>query len=655
MQLKRYLLISYLACLSSLGFATTNEEYRETYKEFKNLVESKNFNDAKAQSLLNQLKNYQLYPFARYQYMVHKKNVTLSDIRYIKTHIPELSTRQLLLIWFKAQLNNQNWQSITNNSSSLPTESSNYYKCGLWLAKINLNQSLVRKPEFSQQVEDLWLSGNKLPNLCNQVFSDWILSGNLSQDSISQKGLMALKAKSNYILNDLIPYASDAQVKEQLNNYKKLLANPLLLLNDDFPCSAEKLQQNPSQNKEIMLAIFPAFVKALPNDSLGNFDLDTFNTWKKVFQLTPQQQAQWNSLMLTHIFDSRASDLQKWRDQMLTNLNNDKLTERRIRLAISRKQDFMPWIKNLSPASQNKQEWQYWQAFALEQQGDTANANQIWQNLSTQDGFYAMLSAQKLDKKFTPTNLTYSGAPAEINSKDEHLLDLITELYAVDEHSFANTLWVNLLENKSHDQKLAYAKYANEQQWYDLQVSATILASAKRYLSLRFPNAYSGIFEYNLKDKDITKTFAMAIARQESAWKPYVKSHANAFGLMQLLPSTASRTNKNQGLSYSNNEEDLFKPSVNIMLGVNHLQELYNQFGNNRILMAAAYNAGAHRVNQWLGRSECKLSMPEFVATIPFYETRNYVQNVLMFDYYYQLLNDQPLQKFTQEEVNRCY
>ncbi len=91
------------------------------------------------------------------------------------------------------------------------------------------------------------------------------------------------------------------------------------------------------------------------------------------------------------------------------------------------------------------------------------------------------------------------------------------------------------------------------------------------------------------------------------------------------------------------------------MLGTQHLAELYDKYGNNRILIAAAYNAGAKRVEQWLQKSNGTLSMAEFVATIPFYETRGYVQNVLTYAYYYQLLQNLPVQKFTEEEYNRTY
>ena len=105
-----------------------------------------------------------------------------------------------------------------------------------------------------------------------------------------------------------------------------------------------------------------------------------------------------------------------------------------------------------------------------------------------------------------------------------------------------------------------------------------------------------------------------------------------------------------------NGELDLFKPLNNILLGTAHLNELNAKYPNNRILIASAYNAGASRVEKWLARSNGKLAMDEFIASIPFFETRGYVQNVLTYDFYYQNLQDkEKLQTFSKEEYDRLY
>ena len=112
------------------------------------------------------------------------------------------------------------------------------------------------------------------------------------------------------------------------------------------------------------------------------------------------------------------------------------------------------------------------------------------------------------------------------------------------------------MEKLPQKKQIALSQYANEQNWFEL-VDGSIIAKAWDYIDLRLPNAYSQYFDIALSnvnlsatepqaivDNRVTKTFAMAIARQESAWNPMAQSAANARGLMQLLPSTAQKRQK---------------------------------------------------------------------------------------------------------------
>ena len=103
-------------------------------------------------------------------------------------------------------------------------------------------------------------------------------------------------------------------------------------------------------------------------------------------------------------------------------------------------------------------------------------------------------------------------------------------------------------------------------------------------------------------------------------------------------------------------ERDLIEPFRNIMLGTTHLAELNEKYPQNRILIASAYNAGTSRVTRWLERAGGRLAMDEFIASIPFLETRGYVQNVVTYDYYYQLLQGvEKRRMFNPEEIERKY
>ncbi|WP_163504590.1 transglycosylase SLT domain-containing protein, partial [Escherichia coli] len=85
-------------------------------------------------------------------------------------------------------------------------------------------------------------------------------------------------------------------------------------------------------------------------------------------------------------------------------------------------------------------------------------------------------------------------------------------------------------------------RYAFDQHWWDLSVQATIAGKLWDQLEERFPLAYNDLFARYISGKDIPQSYAMAIARQESAWNPKVRSPVGASGLMQIMPGTATHT-----------------------------------------------------------------------------------------------------------------
>lgn len=129
------------------------------------------------------------------------------------------------------------------------------------------------------------------------------------------------------------------------------------------------------------------------------------------------------------------------------------------------------------------------------------------------------------------------------------------------------------------------------------------------------------------------------LIRQESVFNPRAKSGANAFGLMQLLVSTARLVAKKYNSSATAIFADnLYDPSLNIELGTGYMKDQLEKYGRVEF-MAAAYNAGPGRVVQW--RQTLPLPMDEFVESIPFRETRMYVQGVVRNAAQYRRLYDE--------------
>ena len=132
------------------------------------------------------------------------------------------------------------------------------------------------------------------------------------------------------------------------------------------------------------------------------------------------------------------------------------------------------------------------------------------------------------------------------------------------------------------------------------------------------------------------------LIRQESVFNPRAASHADAYGLMQLIVPTARVMARRVGASLpaSNSEavQALFDPRLNIRLGTQYLREQLDKFGRIEYV-AAAYNAGPGRAVEW--RASLPAEMDEWAEAVPFRETRGYVQGVVRNTLQYRRLYDE--------------
>jgi soluble lytic murein transglycosylase len=223
------------------------------------------------------------------------------------------------------------------------------------------------------------------------------------------------------------------------------------------------------------------------------------------------------------------------------------------------------------------------------------------------------------------------------------------ELFHIGETTTANREWYYTTRNLSESQWQAAAELANRHQWDNRSIMSMIKASYWNDMSLRFPLTYQPPMTKAGKQLNVESNLLLAIARQESALSPNAVSPAGARGLMQMMPATAKNTARKFGIKYRNSN-DLFNVDKNIDLCSKYYKQLLEQFNNNRIVASAGYNAGPHRANRWLEKSDGLLDFDMWVETIPFKETRGYVQNILAFSAIYKYRMGQIPQMLTPHE-----
>lgn len=148
------------------------------------------------------------------------------------------------------------------------------------------------------------------------------------------------------------------------------------------------------------------------------------------------------------------------------------------------------------------------------------------------------------------------------------------------------------------------------------------------YWHLLFPQPYWNELVADSAKNNLDPYLVASLIRQESEFNPSAVSPANAYGLMQLLPSVGKSLAKRHGIKKFDARQQLLNPSINLELGTVNLRQVLDRFGGQVEYALAAYNAGDTPVRQWLASNDYK-DVPEFVESIPYTETRDYVQAIL--------------------------
>jgi soluble lytic murein transglycosylase len=150
-----------------------------------------------------------------------------------------------------------------------------------------------------------------------------------------------------------------------------------------------------------------------------------------------------------------------------------------------------------------------------------------------------------------------------------------------------------------------------------------------------YPLRYEATIKEVSEENDLDPTFVAGVIYTESRFRPDVKSHRDAYGLMQLLPQSAHYIQRKSGI-----KGDYRNPKVNIRLGTWFLGYLEDRYKGDERLMLAAYNSGEGSVDAWVSDEGFDIA-----KDIPYKETRNYVNNALEAKQTYQELYGRDLNR----------
>lgn len=273
----------------------------------------------------------------------------------------------------------------------------------------------------------------------------------------------------------------------------------------------------------------------------------------------------------------------------------------------------------------------YWAGHAAHKNGNNDIAQEWFKKAAHHPTvFYGQLAALELDKNVTlnlpaPISIDESARREFAQSDTMRLIALLIQQQKEDE---ADVFLLHLAQHTSELNKLALVAdfaHINGQGFDAVRVSK--LALQKQHILLNY-----GWPKVNVPAQSaIEPALALSIIRQESEFNSHAVSPAGARGLMQLIPSTAQMMARKLGMSYSVHR--LFEPEYNMILGTNYLGRLIKGFDGSYILAIASYNAGSGNVRKWITRFGTPPKTPQaainWIESIPFVETRNYVMRAL--------------------------
>lgn len=627
-----------LAGASGHVLADSLDEQRQRYQQVKQAWDS-NQMDTVAQ-LMPTLRSYPLYPYLEYRSLTQDlSQISATQVRqFMATHPTLPPARNLTTSFVNELARRQDWIGLLAFSPQPPKPVS--ARCNFYYAQWATGQ----RQGVWEATRDIWLTGRSLPTVCDKLFSVWQQAGEQTPLTTLERARLAMDEGSGSLVSYLI---------KQLPDDYKTMGDALLKLQND-PNSLESFARTVGPTDFTRKVTLSAFTRTARQDTDNARSM--LPIIARLQKMSAAERQDMEETIAWRLMGNDATPEQaQWRDSVVRRSTSTTLLERRVRMALGAgdRQGLTSWMARLPAEALQKDEWRYWRAVVLLEQGKRQEGETLLRSLMQERGFYPMAAAQKLNERYPITIMTAVKPDPSLSQLPE--ITRVRELMFWQMDNLARSEWVGLVANRSKPQQEALARYAFEQRWADLSVQATIVAKLWDHLEERFPLAWNDEFRRETQGKGISQSYAMAIARQESAWNPKARSPVGASGLMQLMPATAQHTAKMSNITFYTNSSQLLDPETNILLGTSYLEYVYQTFGRNRILSSAAYNAGPSRVNTWLKNSAGRIDPVAFIESIPFSETRGYVKNVLAYDVFYRYFLNQPANVLTDGEWQRRY
>lgn len=493
-----------------------------------------------------------------------------------------------------------------------------------------------KKDKALNETAPIWLHGKSRPKACDRILETWIDAGRLTPALAWKRVELAMQASQSGLVNYLKRYLDPPQLA-QLEAWQGLQRDPQQINTIAASLPAGNIR------KRILLDGFKRLVRR---------DIDSaMTTWQQLQQELPlndQERYQGERALLLGLIREEHPDTLKALAAFTPADKDQRLHEARLRIALKKRAwpTLLKWIGELPEELQRSDRWRYWQARALAETGNPADAKARFTALAKERSYHGFLAADRLDQPYR-----YDSTPLDLEQStidrlgQRPALQRARELFQLGRFLDARREWNVGVHNLKPVDLKRVSKLAQSWGWHDRAIFTLARTGYWDDLELRFPLEHQTLVTEKSAETDLDRSWVFAVIRQESAFASDAHSPAGARGLMQLMPNTARFIARKAKLKKPRLAH-LMRPEINISLGTAYLNHVYQQLGEHQVLATAAYNAGPRNVIKWL--PEAALPADIWVELIPFNETRRYTERVLSYAAIYDQRLHQPLQRLSE-------
>jgi soluble lytic murein transglycosylase len=612
--LRACLIIGFALVASSPAWADSSQDFfvaaRDAYKARDEAALTESLSRLQAE-------NYALAPYVDYwRTLLRLEQAEAAEVRSFLARYSDFPfSERIRAEWLKKLAKRQEWPLFFEEQPLLSLEDTAVSCQALVGRTIQGDEGALA------QGKPLWLNPADQPSECDALFDRMVKSGVLTADDIWARVRLALEQGKISVAKGALkrlPQFDTANLKLLDKAYE----NPQRVLEKKIFTSKTRL------GRELNLYALERVSRSQPELAL--------ELWQDIRVAYPQtdQQYLWARMALhaARRHDPRALE---WYDKAgdAALVPEQVAWKARAALRAKRWDALLKTIATMPSEMQQEPVWRYWNGRALKEKGQIVAANALLLPLARERTYYGLLAEEEVGEIISAPPLSYTAGKEEVQAvRNLSGVQRALELHRLDMRWESRNEWAWAMRSLNDKQLIAAAEVAFREEWYDIAINTAEKTTLTHDFAMRYPTPYREKMQAYVRENDLDEAWVYGLIRQESRFISYARSGVGAAGLMQVMPATAKWIAKRMGLD-DYHHGMINQLDTNIQFGTHYLRYALDQMDGQSLMATAAYNAGPGRARKWA--TEQPLEGAIYAETIPFSETRNYVQKVMGNAYFY--------------------